>query len=95
MVVGHLQAHHCFRSICGELVVHISYNSRIIVFHLITIFVSHVVGYLFDWTVVLYGTASDPLENNPHVSRPFTVKTSKLMHISVGFVQGHKWEQLW
>ena len=40
--------------------VYLSQNSRIIVFHLITIFFSHVVGYLFDWTLVLYGTASDP-----------------------------------
>lgn len=31
-------------------------------------------GYLFNWTLVLYGTASDPLEKNPHVSRPFTTR---------------------
>ncbi|XP_078364758.1 neuroendocrine convertase 1-like isoform X2 [Oculina patagonica] len=28
-------------------------------------------GALYNWTLVLHGTASDPLENNLHVSRPF------------------------
>lgn len=27
-------------------------------------------GTLFDWTLILHGTASDPLADNPHVSKP-------------------------
>lgn len=33
-------------------------------------------GYLFNWTLDLYGTVSDPLEKNPHVSRPSFTRTN-------------------
>ena len=41
------------------------------------VFYSFTVGVLFYSTLVLHGTATDPLENNPRASRPFIPSNMK------------------
>ena len=38
--------------------------------------VIRILGYLVKWSIVLYGTVSNPLENNLHVPRQFSNRTS-------------------
>ena len=35
-----------------------------------------ILGYLVKWSIILYGTVSNPLENNLHVPRQFSNRTS-------------------